>query len=909
MLAKSSRFIPNTRILGAAAVLMATAGGVLAQTGEMVSLRSDGVPPDSMSVESSQPAVTPDGRYVVFLGSPTNLVAGVSAGNQIYLRDRLAGTVELISVDNAGTPGNSSSNAGPAVSDDGCKVVFSSFASNLVTGDSNGAQDVFVRDRCSTPPATSAVSVGTGGAVGNRGSNQARLSGNGRYVVFNSAADLVSGTVTSNTSSILYVRDLSSGSTSLLGTYVDSNSATKPISGSWPDISTDGSRVAFWSYGLLTTETFWQIRLYDRGAQTMKIVSSDAAGNPQNGTGGVSTIHIPAISGDGRIVVFASTSNTLVSGVTDGNRHVYVKNVDTGAIELADVSSAGVSGNSSSSGSGSGDRPSISLDGTWVTFWTQSTNLAPNSPFSSVILRNTVTRQTTLLTSQSTPSVPVISGNAAGRYIAFFSSAALDSRFPTAVSAHTVRGYFLLDQSPVIDVRTYVPAANAGAGGYTSFLRVINTGYAATPVSVAVINGTTGVVGTAAQLVSSLPAGAAVTFTAQQVEAALGQTLPAGDRPRIRVTANSRIEVQSFMSNPGGVVTQITDALNASTGYAVRSYVPAANAASGYTSFIRVINIGTTASSIQATVIDDTTGVAGASGQLMASLPAGAAVTFTAQQIETAMGSTLSTAGRPRISISAGSVPLEVQSFMANPDGTVTQIGGAQSGTSVAVRSYIPAASASSGYSGFIRVINTSSTATPISVSLLDGATGQASASGQLVASLPAGAAKTFSAQQVETALGLTLAAGDRPRILVTASVSVDVQSFMSNPGGTVTQLSGAQRGDSADIRTYIPAGNAAGGYASLIRVINTGSAATPVTVAVIDGAAGTVGASAQLTASLAAGAAVTFTAQQMETALGQAIAAADRPRIRVTASASTIEVQSFMSNPGGVITETVDFQ
>jgi hypothetical protein len=131
----------------------------------------------------------------------------------------------------------------------------------------------------------------------------------------------------------------------------------------------------------------------------------------------------------------------------------------------------------------------------------------------------------------------------------------------------------------------------------------------------------------------------------------------------------------------------------------------------------------------------------------------------------------------------------------------------------------------------------------------------------------------------------------------------------MSNPGGTVTQLSGAQRGDSADIRTYIPAANAAGGYASLIRVINTGSAATPVTVAVIDGAAGTVGASAQLTASLAAGAAVTFTAQQVETALGQAIAAADRPRIRVTASASTIEVQSFMSNPGGVITETVDFQ
>jgi hypothetical protein len=63
------------------------------------------------------------------------------------------------------------------------------------------------------------------------------------------------------------------------------------------------------------------------------------------------------------------------------------------------------------------------------------------------------------------------------------------------------------------------------------------------------------------------------------------------------------------------------------------------------------------------------------------------------------------------------------------------------------------------------------------------------------------------------------------------------------------------------------------------------------------------------LTASLPAGAAVTFTAQQVEAALGQSIPAGDRSRIRVTAVASTLDVQSFMSNPGGVITETADFQ
>jgi hypothetical protein len=110
-----------------------------------------------------------------------------------------------------------------------------------------------------------------------------------------------------------------------------------------------------------------------------------------------------------------------------------------------------------------------------------------------------------------------------------------------------------------VDVRTYVPAANAAAG-YTSFIRVINVGTTSTAVQVAVIDGTTGVAGTLRLLTASLAAGGAATFSAQQIEAALGVALPAGDRPRIRVMANVPIEVQSFMSNPGGVVTETNDA-------------------------------------------------------------------------------------------------------------------------------------------------------------------------------------------------------------------------------------------------------------------------------------------------------------------------------------------------------------
>ncbi len=460
------------------------------------------------------------------------------------------------------------------------------------------------------------------------------------------------------------------------------------------------------------------------------------------------------------------------------------------------------------------------------------------------------------------------------------------------------------------DVRSYIPAAMA-AQGYTSYVRVINTGSATTPVSVAVIDGATGTLGPSAQLSAALPAGAAITYSAPQVEAALGVALPAGDRPRIRVTADSAIEVQSFMSNPGGVVTQIAEAMTASTGYAVRSYVPAS--VTGYTSFVRIINIGATATPIQATLIDDTTGAEEASGMLIASLPAGAAVTLDAHQIESALGVAPAAASRPRVrvvSTAVPSIPLEVQSFIANPGNVVTQVGGAQSGTSVAVRDFVAAAMAQYGYLSLIRIINTSTTATPISLDLIDGDTGAKTVSGkQLVASLPAGAATTFTAQQIEAALGVSLPAGARPRIRVSANVAIDVQSLMGNPSGVVTQISGAQSGaTSVDVRSYVPVANSRGGYTSFIRVINTGTTATPLSVAVIDGPTGVVGASAPLTASLPTGAAVTFTAQQVEEALGSPLPAGERPRIRVTAN-SSIEVQSFMSNPGGVITDTEDAQ
>ena len=491
-------------------------------------------------------------------------------------------------------------------------------------------------------------------------------------------------------------------------------------------------------------------------------------------------------------------------------------------------------------------------------------------------------------------------------------SAVTSAKTVTLSASYTENGVTKTATLPVVitpsatatskDVRSYIPAAMANPG-YTSYVRVINTSVLATAVTVALIDGASGQVGTAAQLLAALPAGGAVTFGAQQIEAALGVSLPADARPRLRISAAVPIEVQAFQSNPTGVVVQNADALSGASSHYVPSYIPAGMAQYGYTGFIRIINTGTASTAIQVTLIDGDTGSAGASGELTAALPAGAARTFSAQEIEAALGVSVPADARPRMRITA-TVPIEVQSFQSNPTGVVTQNGGVRSGTAVMVQTYIPAALATSGYSSYVRIVNNGAQATPVSVYLIDPFTGKTRASGQLAAALAPNAAVTFSAQQIEAALGMVLEAQDRPRLLVTSPANdLGVQSFQSNPGGVVTQNAESRSGTSIDVRSYIPAASARYGYTSYLRFINTGSAATRVSVALINGDSGAVGATNQLFASFAPGAALTLSAAQIEAALGGPLPADARPRIRVTATLP-IEVQSFQSSPTGVVTQ-----
>ena len=131
---------------------------------------------------SSEPAVAGD-RYVVFASAATNLVQGDNnRAVDVFLRDRVAGSTERVSV-SIGPQGQANGpSTKPTASADGRYVAFTSGASNLVAGDTNGRPDVFVRDRQAA--STTRVSLGAGQAQANRPSGVAAISADGRYVAF-----------------------------------------------------------------------------------------------------------------------------------------------------------------------------------------------------------------------------------------------------------------------------------------------------------------------------------------------------------------------------------------------------------------------------------------------------------------------------------------------------------------------------------------------------------------------------------------------------------------------------------------------------------------------------------------------------------------------------------------------------
>jgi Tol biopolymer transport system component len=340
-----------------------------AGTTERVSVSSAGVQGNNTS---GSPSISADGRYVAFQSFASNLVAGDTNGSSdIFVRDRLAGTTARVSVNSAGTQGNVASSS-PAISADGQYVAFDSVASNLVADDTNGWQDVFVHDRGTG--ATARVSVSSEGEQGNRESSSASISANGRYIAFSSlASNLVAGDT--NGVEDVFVRDCGScGSGTTERVSVSSAEVEGNAASGHPSINADllllvdGRYVAFESLAsnLVPGEAGWDYDIYvrDRVDGTTERVSVSSTGEIGN-----LPSTLPSISAGGRYVAFESQAYNLVPGDTNGYRDVFVRDRGDGTTERVSVSGTGEQGSFTSA------LPSISLDGGCVAFSSLASNL------------------------------------------------------------------------------------------------------------------------------------------------------------------------------------------------------------------------------------------------------------------------------------------------------------------------------------------------------------------------------------------------------------------------------------------------------------------------------------------------------------------------------------------------------
>ena len=261
-----------------------------------------------------------DGNRVVFHSDATNLGSvDTNRSSDIFLYDRGVKGLQVVSTSSRGLLGNGSSYV-PSINANGDMVAFESLATNLITVDRNNSSDIFLKNLSSKT--TQCISVSTAGTVANSGSYAPAINSDGTIVVFESdASDLVS----SDTNGLrdVFLRNLISGTTELVS--VGANGAAADGASSNAVVSADGTIVAFRSSAtnLVSSDTNGVADVFVRdrtsGVTTRISVSEKAAqADLDSGTGQIS------ISQDGRYVAFTSNATNLVSPDTNNLSDVFV---------------------------------------------------------------------------------------------------------------------------------------------------------------------------------------------------------------------------------------------------------------------------------------------------------------------------------------------------------------------------------------------------------------------------------------------------------------------------------------------------------------------------------------------------------------------------------------------------------
>lgn len=357
---------------------------------------------------SRSPSISADGRFVAFDSSASNLVPGDTNGQigqmtglaDVFIRDTCFGappgclpSTTRVSVASDGSEASGDSR-NPSVSADSRFVTFNSTASNLVSGDTNGLIDVFLRDTClgvlsGCIPGTTIVSVASNGTQGDSHSFFQSISGGGRFVAWHSfAANLVPGDT--NGQPDVFVRDVCFGATAgcvpatIRASVAANGSQSNERDELFPSISADGRFVVFTSFAnnLVPGDTNDRADIFVRDT----CVSGAAACTPDTARVSIAFQGAQAdngsfehsISGDGRLVAFSSLAGNLLPSGPTLPKHIYLRDTCQGAptncipttILLSVTPDRFI-------GDGISELPAISADGRFVVFRSTSTNLVP----------------------------------------------------------------------------------------------------------------------------------------------------------------------------------------------------------------------------------------------------------------------------------------------------------------------------------------------------------------------------------------------------------------------------------------------------------------------------------------------------------------------------------------------------
>ncbi|MBA3845235.1 MAG: PD40 domain-containing protein [Planctomycetes bacterium] len=404
------------------------------------------------SAEDVAPAVSPDGRYVGFASVAPDLVLPRTNGRQhVFVYDRVSGEMDRVSRTSGGVEATGDSGR-VAITPNGRFVAFASSATNLVGGDSNARMDVFVHDR--VLDTTRRVSVGAAGVQANGDSDMPSISGDGRYVLFQSAAtNLVAGDA--NASVDVFRHDLLDEVTIRVSKPMGGIGGSGDSRLNQPNrcLSADGRFAVFSSIaGILPgVSGLGHIYRHDVDLDATVLVSLSSTGALGN-----ERSYTAAITADGLRVAFQSSASNLSAADTNSTSDIFLRDIAAGQTQIVSLRPTGGSDNANSFS------PSVSDDGRFVTFVSAGTG---DTGLQNVYVRDTLLQMTTRVsppngTSQGHSNAGSISAD--GSWTMFVSYGELAPATQSGYHVYAIPTPRLPDAGPDLVVRFDLVAALVG---------------------------------------------------------------------------------------------------------------------------------------------------------------------------------------------------------------------------------------------------------------------------------------------------------------------------------------------------------------------------------------------------------------------------------------------------------------